>query len=233
MMVQWGSKHVGVCVYWNTTVIIKKCVHFVGLHSSNCVIMRGMENIKFVMIYQHDPISVLFLTHPGVSMTPASVGQGFAIFAQARSLARTQFLVGFSKINKWKRCVSIRNSSLLDWDSVSLSGWLPKFRRIAAPSSPKTKQSKKILRFVLDCFALKDRGTMIIRNVRTNPHNEEVAHPRRPKSWALHYCQNPKLHGAALRPHIGFSTIKYIAKVRFCPLPPNTSITCPDCTVII
>ena len=85
----------------NTTVIITKCVHFVGLYCKNYVIMHGMEIVKFVNIYQGDSISVSFLTEPGASMTtPANVGQGSAIFAQARSVARTSFLDGFSNINK-------------------------------------------------------------------------------------------------------------------------------------
>jgi hypothetical protein len=63
--------------------------------------MHGMEIVKFVNIYHKDPIRVLFLTQPGVSMTmPANVGQGSVIFAQARSVARTSILGGFSKINK-------------------------------------------------------------------------------------------------------------------------------------
>jgi hypothetical protein len=140
--------------------------------------------------------------------TPANVGQGSVIFAQARSVARTSFLDGFSKISKWKRCVNIHNSSLLIETLVLLGEWLPKFRKIAAPSSPKTRQSKKILRFVLHCLALKDRGTTIIRNVRTHPHNETAAHHWRSESWAIPHCQNPKLHGAVLRSHTGSFTNK-------------------------
>jgi hypothetical protein len=62
--------------------------------------MHGMDIVKFVNIYQDDPIRVLLLKQPGVSMTtPANVGQGSVIFAQARSVARTSFLDGFSEIS--------------------------------------------------------------------------------------------------------------------------------------
>jgi len=131
------------------------------------------------------------------------VGQGSVIFAQARRVARTSILGGFSKLNKWKRCVNIHNSSLLIETRVSMGEWLSKLRRIATPSTPKTKQFKKIIIFVLDCLALKDRGTIIIRNVRTHPRNDTVAYPRRPESRAIPHCQNPKLRGAVLRPHTG------------------------------
>jgi len=84
-----------------TKVIIAKCVQFVRLYCSNYVIMHGMEIVKFVNIHKEDAIRVLFLTQSDVSMTtPANVGQGSVIFAQARSVARTSFLDGFSKINK-------------------------------------------------------------------------------------------------------------------------------------
>ena len=76
--------------------------------------MHGMETVKFVNIYQDDPIRILYLTHAGVFMTtPANVGQGSVTFAQARSVARTSILGGFSKFNKWKRCVNIHNSGVL------------------------------------------------------------------------------------------------------------------------
>lgn len=88
-------------MYKNTSVIIKKCVQFVGLYCRNYVIMHGMETVKFVNIYQDDPIRILYLTHAGVFMTtPANVGQGSVTFAQARSVARTSILGGFSKFNK-------------------------------------------------------------------------------------------------------------------------------------
>jgi len=171
--------------------------------------MHGSETAKVVTIYQDDTIRVLFLTKPDVSLTtPANVGQGSVIFAQARSVARTSIWGGFSKLNKWKRCVNIHNSSFLIETLVSMGKWLSKFRRIAAPSTPKTKQLKKIIRFVLDCLALKDRGTTIIRNVRTHPHNVTVAYPRRPESRAIPHYQNPKLYGTVLRPHTGSFTNK-------------------------
>jgi len=47
-----GPKHAGVCAYENIIVIIKKCVHFVGLHCYSCIIMHGMENVKFVNAQQ-------------------------------------------------------------------------------------------------------------------------------------------------------------------------------------
>lgn len=164
-----------------------KCLQFVGLYCSNYAIMHGMEIVKFVNIYQDYQIRVLFLTQPGVSMTtPANVVRGSVIFAQARTVAKTSFLDGFSKIAALTFIIQVFWLRL-----VSLGEWLPKFRRIAAPSSPKTKQSQKILRFVLDCLALKYRGTTIIRNVRTHPHKATVAYARRPESWAIPHCQNP------------------------------------------
>lgn len=45
-------------MYRNTTVVIKKCVQFVGLYCSNYVRMHGMETVKFVNIYQDDLIRV-------------------------------------------------------------------------------------------------------------------------------------------------------------------------------
>ena len=39
-------------MYENIIVIIKKCVHFVGLHCYNCIIMNRMENVKFINAQQ-------------------------------------------------------------------------------------------------------------------------------------------------------------------------------------
>jgi len=48
MMDQLGSKLVGVKIYYNTIIIVKKvCAHFFCLSCNNFVILDGMENVKF------------------------------------------------------------------------------------------------------------------------------------------------------------------------------------------